>query len=311
MKDPRAVSLHQGKPVQIIGVASGHGAQDRGCASGPEILQQGGLAAQLATRGMDVRWNAMLQPQEGDALAVVSAICSELAERVSSVLKQGECPLVLGGDHSCAIGTWKGVLQARSTTEPIGLIWMDAHMDAHTAHTSPSGALHGMPLACLLGHGAPALTGIGGGVSLDPRRVCLIGVRSFEEGEAALLASLGVRIFHMDEVAERGLNNVMLEALTIAQTGTTGFGITIDLDALDPDETPAVGSPVAGGIRQADLLGALALFGAHPSLLAIELVEYNPTHDNQAGTLPFIIDMVDTLITRGQGAAHCTFMDHQ
>lgn len=299
MTDP-AVSLHPFRPVRIIGVASGHGAQDRGCASGPEILQQAGLTAQLARRGIDVCWSAMLQPQEGHELAVVSAICSELAERVSTLVKNGECPLVVGGDHSCAIGTWKGVLQARSTTEPIGLIWIDAHMDAHTVLTSPSGALHGMPLACLLGHGAAALTAIGNGATLDPRHVCLIGVRSFEEGEAALLASLGVRIFHMDEVAQRGLKAVMRDALVIAQTGTAGFGITIDLDALDPDETPAVGSPVAGGIRQAALLEALTLFGAHPSLLAIELVEYNPRHDNQAGTLPFMIDLIDTLITNHQ-----------
>ncbi len=293
MNDPKA----QFKPVQIIGVASGHGAQDRGCASGPVVLREGGLAAKLASRGMDVRWRVMLQPQAGDELSVVSAICAELAAQVSTVMKEGDFPLVLGGDHSCAIGTWKGVVQAHKSTEPIGLIWIDAHMDAHTVHTSPSGALHGMPLACLLGHGAPELTSIGGGVSLDPRRVCLIGVRSFEAGEEALLDALGVRIFHMEEVAARGLDAVMRDALSIVQTDTAGFGITIDLDALDPDETPAVGSPVAGGIRQAALLEALALLGAHPSLLAIELVEYNPLHDNQAGLLPFITDLVDTLIT--------------
>lgn len=297
MSDPGTVSLHPRKPVRIIGVASGHGAQDRGCASGPQILQQAGLTEQLARRGIDVNWSAMLQPLDGDELAVVSAICSELADRVSTLVKNGECPLVIGGDHSCAIGTWKGVLQVH---EAIGLIWIDAHMDAHTVLTSPSGALHGMPLASLLGHGAPALTAIGNGASLDPHHICLIGVRSFEEGEAALLASLGVRIFHMEEVARRGLKAVMRDALVIAQQGTAGFGITIDLDALDPDETPAVGSPVAGGIRQAALLEALALLGAHPSLLAIELVEYNPTHDNQAGTLPFVVDLIDTLITDHQ-----------
>lgn len=305
MNDPKAASLHRFKPVQIIGVASGHGAQDRGCASGPEVLCEGGLAAQLAARGMDVRWRAMLQPQAGDELGVVSAICTKLAEQVGAVVKEDNFPLVLGGDHSCAIGTWKGVAQAYSSTEPIGLIWIDAHMDAHTVHTSPSGALHGMPLACLLGYGAPELTGIGGGISLDPRRVCLIGVRSFEAGEEALLAELGVRIFHMDEVAERGLDAVMRDALKIVQTGTAGFGLTIDLDALDPDETPAVGSPVAGGIRQAALLEALALLGAHPALLAIELVEYNPLHDKQAGILPFITDMMDTLISRRRSTSSC------
>lgn len=297
MKNQISLSLHRFNPLQIVGVASGHGAQDRGCASGPEALRDSGLTEQLAQRGIAASWAVMLQPQAGEDLAVVTAVCSELAEQVSTLVKNGACPLVIGGDHSCAIGTWKGVLQVQ---QPVGLIWIDAHMDAHTVHTSPSGALHGMPLACLLGHGAPALTGIGGGLSLDPRHVCLIGVRSFEQGEAALLAALGVRIFHMSEVDQRGLDAVMRDALSIVQTGTAGFGITIDLDALDPDETPAVGSPVAGGIRQAALLKALSLLAAHPALLAVELVEYNPAHDNQSGTLSFISAMIETLMTERQ-----------
>lgn len=297
MNDPRAVSPHPTKPVQIIGVASGQGAPDRGCASGPEVLQNGGLIAQLAQRGMDVQWRTTLQPSSGSELAVVSSLCRTLADQVSTVLQEGARPLILGGDHSCAIGTWKGVMQARGTQQPIGLIWIDAHMDAHTARTSPSGALHGMPLACLLGHGAAELTAIGGGACLDPRHVCLIGVRSFEEGEAVLLNALGVRVFHMEEVARRGLHAVMRDALAIANTGTAGFGVTIDLDALDPDETPAVGSPVAGGIRQAALLEALTQLGAHPALLAMELVEYNPVHDKLDGAQPFITDVIDTLIS--------------
>lgn len=295
MVDPTGFASYQFKPLQIIGVASGHGAPDRGCASGPDALQDAGLLAQLALRGIDAHWRNTLRPQAGSELAEVRAICSVLAGQVETILEEGACPLVLGGDHSCAIGTWKGVMQARGTQQPSGLIWIDAHMDAHTAHTSPSGALHGMPLACLLGHGAAELTEISGGVCLDPRHVCLIGVRSFEVGEAALLTALGVRIFYMEELTRRGLNAVMCDALAIVQNGTAGFGVTIDLDALDPDETPAVGSPVAGGIRRAALLEALTLIGAHPALLAIELVEYNPSHDNQIGTLPFMVDMVDTL----------------
>lgn len=314
MNDPRTVSLHSFKPIQILGVACGHGAPDRGCASGPDALQEAALLDQLTLRGLDVRWRDTLRPQAGNELTVVSTICSTLAEQVRTVVQAGECPLVLGGDHSCAIGTWKGVMQARGAQKPIGLIWIDAHMDAHTAQTSPSGALHGMPLACLLGYGDPVLTDMAGGVCLDPRHVCLIGVRSFEAGEAALLGELGVRIFHMDEVARRGLDAVMRDALAIVQTGTAGFGITLDLDALDPEETPAVGSPVANGIRQGALLEALMLAGAQPSLLAVELVEYNPTHEKPAGpqpTLSFIADMIDTLITRRHSASSLQALEYR
>lgn len=306
MSNSNIVRPHSLKPVQIIGVASGHGAPDRGCASGPDALQAAGLTEQLTERGIDAHWRDTLRPQAGNELAVVSALCRTLAEQVKTIINEDALPLVLGGDHSCAIGTWKGVMQARGMQQPIGLIWIDAHMDAHTTHTSPSGALHGMPLACLLGHGTAALTEIGSGVCLDPHHVCLIGVRSFESGEAALLTALGVRIFHMEELARRGLDAVMRDALAIVQSGTAGFGVTIDLDALDPDETPAVGSPVAGGIRQAVLLQALKLLGAHPALLAIELAEYNPLHESQTGTLPFMIDMVQALImhqSRGSGVS--------
>ena len=297
MNNSKIVSPHSRKPVQIIGVASGHGAPDRGCALGPDALQAVGLTEQLTVRGIDARWRDTLRTQDGNELVVVSALCRTLAEQVRTIINEDALPLVLGGDHSCAIGTWKGVMQARGMQQPIGLIWIDAHMDAHTPHTSPSAALHGMPLACLLGHGIAALTEIGGGVCLDPSHVCLIGVRSFEAGEAALLTALGVRIFYMEELARRGLDAVMRDALSIVQSGTAGFGVTIDLDALDPDETPAVGSPVAGGIRQAELLEALTLLGAHPALLAIEIAEYNPSYDSQTGTLPFMIDMVEALIT--------------
>lgn len=153
-------------------------------------------------------------------------------------------------------------------------------MDAHVPETSPSGAYHGMPLACLLGHGEASLTGLAGPApALKPGNVALIGVRSFEDGESDLLARLGVRVIFMDEVKARGLKPVLIEALGIAATGTVGFGLSIDLDALDPADAPGVGSKVAGGIRSHDLVAALVGLGRVPSFLGAEIVEYNPALD--------------------------------
>jgi arginase family enzyme len=138
-----------------------------------------------------------------------------------------------------------------------------------------------MPLACLLGHGDAALTAIDGAeIKLRPAQVCLIGVRSYEAGEAALLHRLGVRVFDMDEVRRRGLTGVFDEALAIVQHGTAGFGVSVDLDALDPEEEPGVGTPVPGGLRRADLAAALSRLRGNPAFIAMEIVEYNPRRDH-------------------------------
>jgi arginase len=208
----------------------------------------------------------------------------------------GKLPVVVGGDHSCAIGTWKGVASALRARGPLGLIWIDAHMDAHTPQTTPSGALHGMPLASLLGYGDKRLTSLGRGVQLLPKHVCLIGVRSFESGEAALLRRLGVRVFFMPEVVRRGLTAVMREALDIATTGTAGFGVTLDLDALDPRDAPGVGSPVKGGIRAAELSTALASIQGHPALAGVEIVEYNPQRDRNGVTANVAAGLLEAVL---------------
>jgi arginase len=172
---------------------------------------------------------------------------------------------------------------------------MDAHMDAHTPQTTPSGMLHGMPLACLLGNGDPRLAARESS-ALDPRRVCLVGVRSFEGGEAALLERLGVRVFLMREVERRGLEKVMDEALAIARDGTGGFGISLDLDALDPRDAPGVGIAVPGGIRGIELSRALARLKQDPALAAFEIAEYNPYRDRQRTTARLIGEIVLSLL---------------
>jgi arginase len=226
---------------------------------------------------------------------------------VHSCLSAGDFPLVIGGDHSCAIGTWSGVgaalKQGENKDARLGLIWFDAHMDAHTPATSPSQALHGMPLACLLGYGDAHLTDLmdhGVGEKhrpvLRPEDVCLIGVRSFEWGEAALLHQLGVRVYFMAEVRERGLPEIVREALLRVRRETDGFGVSIDLDVLEPAEEPGVGSPVPGGIALHDMLEALAWVRATSGLKALEIVEYNPYSDHHFDTAAAVADLARTIV---------------
>lgn len=230
-------------------------------------------------------------------LEQIAAVAQAVCLRVERSLAEGHFPLVLGGDHSCAIGTWSGVRAALGEQGRLGLLWIDAHMDSHTTRTSPSQAIHGMPLACLLGHGDPRLTGIGGvAPKLHPEDVCLIGVRSFEWGEAALLKSLGVRIYFMDEVRRRGLGEILAEAWRHVGRHTTACGISLDMDALDPAEEPGVGTPVAGGMHRDELTAALHSLRQDPRLRALEIVEYNPYADSHFVTARAIHDLCASVL---------------
>ncbi len=268
--------------VAVIGVASGAGARDPGCADGPRALREREV---FHSRAAPAAWREILHPASADAapLQAVAELCGRVAQRVAGELAAGNFPLVAGGDHSCAIGTWSGV--RHWLRAPLGLIWVDAHMDSHTFATSPSRALHGMPLACLLGRGEPALTELlSPGPKLRPEHVCLLGVRSYEAGEAALLRQLGVRIIKMEEIRARGLKAAFAEALAIARTGTAGYGVSVDLDALDPAEEPGVGSPAPGGLKRHDLEEALHPLRHDPQFLALEIAEYNPHRDRHGLT---------------------------
>lgn len=274
------------KAIRLVGVASGRGANDPRCEAAPYALRAH-LAGRLRRQGLRARWTRVMQPAHalgGDEHAAVRDICIRLADCVERIVERGELPLVIGGDHSCAIGTWKGVAHAMKAHGRVGLLWIDAHMDAHTPQTSVSGRLHGMPVACLLGHGYPDLVAIAEGARLDPKCVCLFGVRSFEAGEAELIERLGVRVYFMDEIVRRGVRETLREALGIVGQAAAGFGITLDLDAIDPGDAPGVGSPAPDGIPSAALVGALAAHGGDPRLLGIEIVEYNPFLDSEART---------------------------
>lgn len=303
MNDMSLISRSRVRAIQIVGVASGLGARDPRCETAPAALRAANLVSRLQARGFRAAWSETLRPgaaARGDNLRAVHEICKRLAQRVEAIVQHGDFPLVIGGDHSCAIGTWKGAARGLRARGPLGLIWIDAHMDAHTPHTTPSGMLHGMPLACLLGYGEPLLTELGEGARLDPQHICLIGVRSFETGEAALLRRLGVRIFYMHDVARHGLDAVMHEALAIVRSGTVGFGVTIDLDAVDPKDAPGVGTPASGGIRAGELTAALTQLSGQPGLVGAEIAEYNPYRDRHAVTAGLVAGAIDAVVAGQQ-----------
>jgi arginase len=217
-----------------------------------------------------------------------------LADTVAATAADGQFPVVLGGDHSIAMGTWTGVARAQAH-RPLGLVWLDAHLDAHTVETTPSMNAHGMGVAALLGHGHAPFRALAGGV-LKPQHLCYIGARSFEAGEMALLRRLGVRIIAMDEVKRRGMDWALREAASIALSGTAGFGISIDLDGFDPKDAPGVGLREPDGFRAAPTLAALARLARHPRLRALEIVEYIPEFDDRRRTAHLVRDLIAALL---------------
>jgi arginase len=283
------------RQIEMIGAAWGLGGADPGCAEAPAVLVPL-LAQRLAACGVSALAGPILEPAPGERRRqfAVSRLCAQLAAAVADARRRGRLPCVIGGDHSCAGGTWTGV--ARTVPGALGLVWIDAHMDSHTPATSHTGRLHGMPLAWLLGQDDDPLYGLGAGV-LEPRHVCLVGVRSYEPEEDERLRRLGVRVIFMDEVRSRGIDAVLDEALDIATAGTSGFGVSIDLDVVTPEEAPNVGTPVAGGVTSAELARALLEVAGRPALAAIELVEYSPRLDRDGLTGRIAIELL--------GAALC------
>jgi arginase len=282
------------RQIELIGAAWGLGGADPGCAQAPAVLVPQ-LAQRLAAYGVGTSAGPILEPAPGERRKqyAVSRLCGQLAAAVADARRRGHLPCVIGGDHSCAGGTWTGV--ARTVPGPLGLIWVDAHMDSHTPATSHTGRLHGMPLAWLLGQDDDPLYGLGAGV-LKPQHVCLVGVRSYEPEEDERLRRLGVRVVFMDEVRARGIDAVLDEALDIVTAGTSAFGVSIDLDVITPEEAPSVGTPVAGGVSSAELARALEQVAGRPALAAIELVEYSPRLDRDGHTGRVALDLLSAAL---------------
>lgn len=286
------------KKIHLVGYASGLAGPVRSSENGPIVLQQSSYMAALEPM-LTLQWHKMigeptLSPHTKKTL--IAEFCQELASETYKLTTNKEFFVVLGGDHSSAIGTWSGMQYALKKQGPIGLIWIDAHMDSHTPDTSQTGNIHGMPLAALLGHGDPVFTTIlDADPKLKPEHICLIGVRSYERGEIDLLKKLNIRIFFMEEVIERGLEVVMKEALEIATQGTVGFGITIDIDSMDPKDAPGTGVAEPGGILAQDLFEALKIIGNDTRLIGAEIAEFDPKRDQNQKTEKLIPQLIAIL----------------
>jgi arginase len=280
--------------LTLPGYASGVAGVDSHAGRGPSVIQQSSFMQQLHSH---YQWPVMIYPQESGPIdAIVSESCTTLAKQVSELSKKHQPFCVLGGDHTSAIGTWSGVYDAQHLQGELGLIWIDAHMDSHTPETTESGRIHGMPLACLLGYGYPSLTHIlHASPKFQPQNICLVGVRSFEKGEAAFLAGLNVRIFYMKEVRERGFAAVMAEAVAHVSAHTIGYGISLDIDAVDPEMAPGVDVPEPHGIDARELVDEFSRIAHDPRLLGTEIVEFNPSHDKQQKTEKLIISLLETI----------------
>ena len=283
--------------IRIIGAASGIGAQDQACEDGPMAFHRSQAWHELERHPL-LDWGKTLFAPDDDGSSTagrIAELCKDLADEVTLTLRADEFPVVIGGDHSVAIGTWSGV--ARVLGEPLGLLWIDAHLDSHTPESSYSGAIHGMPLACLLGRGDKRLLDIGlSGVQISAEHTVVLGPRSYEPEEFEFLQRMGVRIIDSEEVHQRGFVDCLDEAVGIVLAAPAGFGVTLDLDAIDPQLAPGVGSPEPDGLVARDALMAIHLSAGMPGFKALEIVEYNPDRDRYGATARLISDLIGQVL---------------
>ena len=281
------------KNFEAIFASIGEGAQVTSCKDGPMAL---GKYVDELPLFVGTRSFVEANPDLESKLEIVERFSHSLAELTERSIDVGNFPFIIGGDHSCAIGTWSGIATAMKKKGDIGLIWIDAHLDSHTPETSETQAIHGMPLAALLGHGHESLTSIASdSPKLKPEHVVVIGARSYEAGEHKLLNDLGVTIFYMEDVNQFGLQWCFAEAIGIVGRASAGFGISLDIDALDLEQAPGVGSPVPGGIALPYLLD---MFDEMPreKLIGFEMVEYNPHLDKEEKTAQACSQIMQAII---------------
>lgn len=299
----KAVPAKPNGRLRVTGAACGIGAQDAGCEDGPVAFHRSQAWHQIEHHPwLDWGKTLFVSENESHSRAVrIAELCRHLADEVALALHEKVFPLVIGGDHSIAIGTWSGV--ARFAGKPLGLLWIDAHLDSHTPETSYSGAIHGMPLACLLGRGDKRLLNLGlSGVQLSAAHTVVLGPRSYEPEEKDFLLGLGVRIIEQEEIFRRGFAACANEALAIVGAAPSGFGVTLDLDAIDPQRAPGVGSPEPDGLDFAELRSAWRRLKAMPGLLALEIAEYNPDRDRHGRTARLIAELIDAFLPEVKGS---------
>ena len=303
-QDQRATNNKVKKAVGVVGVPLAYGASMAGVELGPAALRVARLNRRIAGLGYKVRDLGDLHVEESQStpepgaklkyLREIRAACEDLAEKVEGVLQAGELPLTLGGDHSIAIGSISGFAShCRKRNTVPGLIWFDAHADMNTPETSPSGNIHGMPLAVLLGHGAPELINIAGFTpKLDPAFCVHVGARDIDRDERELVGKLGIRFMTMREIDERGMSACMDEAIEIASRASGGYAVTFDVDALDPGDAPGSGTLVRGGLTYREAHLAMEKIAEAGGMRSLEVVEINTALDVNNKTAELGVELI-------------------
>jgi arginase len=292
--------------VHVLGVPMDLGSGRRGVDMGPSAIRIAGLDARLRELGHtvvddgDITIRNMEELKVGDVraryLAEIARAAGVACRKVERIMSRGHFPLVLGGDHSIAVGTVSGIAAyCRREGKKLGLLWVDAHGDINTPDSSPSGNIHGMPVAALLGFGPDKLTGIGGKFrKLDPANVALVGIRSLDEGEKHRLKGVGVQVHTMADIDRHGIHRIMKKALARVTEGVDCVHVSFDLDAVDPTVAPGVGTPVKGGLdyREAHLI--MELLNDSGVMTSLEMVEVNPILDQGNASAAFAVELVQS-----------------
>jgi arginase len=291
------------RKIRVIGVPLDLGQSRRGVDMGPSAVRVAGLEARLEALGHVVEDGGNVpvaipeQKKEGAAnakyLKEITATCTKNAELVLKTLEAGKVPLVLGGDHSVAAGTVAGVAEFyRRQNQKIGLIWIDAHTDINTPDSSPSGNVHGMPLAAIMGLGPAELANIFDfSPKVQPENCVLVGVRDIDAIEKENVHKAGIGVFTMRDIDERGMRTIMEEALRMAGRGTAGYHVSLDMDWIDPEDAPGVGTPVRGGATYREAHLAMEIIADHGRMLSFEIVEVNPVIDERNQTADLAVEL--------------------
>ena len=293
--------------IRMIGVPLDLGASRRGVDMGPSTLRIAHLADRLNALGHDVEDVGNLRVPDRAALPAVASplgflstitdVCRDLASACAQAVREGHAPLVLGGDHSLGAGSVAGVATALAEQgRRLGLLWLDAHGDLNTPTSTLSGNVHGMPVAHLLGHGDPGMACIARPApAVGPENVALVGIRDLDPAEREHARRFGIRVFTMREIDERGLRAVMDDALAVAGQGTDGLHVSLDMDWIDPDEAPGVGTPVRGGATYREAHLAMEMLGEQADIVSVDLVEVNPVLDHGNATGLLAVELAQSL----------------
>jgi arginase len=290
--------------IRIIGVPMDLGASRRGVDMGPSALRVAGLQARIKQLGLqveDIGNISVKQPEEmsygekrAKYLAEIADACKDLAAMVEKSLEESMLPVVLGGDHSIAAGSLSGVAaHFKKKEKKIGLIWLDAHGDINTPESSPSGNVHGMPLAAAMGYGATELVELQGfKPKVEPQNISLVGIRDLDSQEKKLAKKSGVHVFTMRDIDERGMREVMSDALKYAMDDTDGISVSLDMDFVDPSDAPGVGTPVRGGVTYREAHLAMEMIADTEAMVSLEVVEINPVIDEHNRTALLGVELV-------------------